>query len=68
VTKPTTGKASGRKPRSRDLRADKGIALAAAGVLGQLYQWGPGLKQTAAVARERRPFDVQAVFDALTRK
>ena len=70
MAKSTSVKASGRKPRSRqrDRRVEKGIALAAAAVLGQVFQWRPGLARTPTRLREPAPFDVQAVFDALNKR
>jgi len=56
------------RPDRRDSRANRAIARSAAAVLGQLYQWRPGLKHTRAVPRERGPFDVHAVFDSLKKK
>jgi hypothetical protein len=68
--KRTSGNASRKPPRSRprDTVANYAIARSAAAVLGQLYQWRPGLKQTPSAPQARRPFDVQAAFDAVNKK
>ncbi len=68
--KKTSGSASRKKvpSRRRDSVANRTIARSAAAVLGQLYQWRPGVTQARTVPRDRGPFDVQAVFDALNKK
>jgi len=65
--KSSRGNVAKRKPRSvpRDSRRAKGIAVAMASVLEQLYQWRPGRRRISDTNRVTVPFDVRAAFDAL---
>ncbi len=69
MTKTMSGKVPGTKLRSRPrYGTSKGLAFWTAAMLGQLYQWRPGLKQTQEGPREPGQFDVKAAFDAVNKR
>ena len=69
MTKGTGGKArKKRRPQWRVGGLDKGIAAAAAAVLGQLYQWHPRSRRRKEPSPKPEPFDVRATFGELNQR